>query len=53
LHAQRLSISPSDRRRLKAIIADGNNSQKHAWRARIVLLKAEGIGTCHRAMNIP
>lgn len=40
-----ISVSPSDRRRLEAIVADGNTAQKHAWRARIVLLAAEGIGT--------
>jgi transposase len=40
-----ISVSPSDRRRLEAIVADGNTAQKHAWRARIVLLTAEGIGT--------
>ncbi len=40
-----ISVSPSDRRRLEAIVTDGNTAQKHAWRARIVLLTAEGIGT--------
>src|SRR6516165_330697 len=38
-------FGPSDRDRLEAIIGSGNSSQKHVWRARIVLLSADGIGT--------
>lgn len=38
-------VSASDRRRLEALVRDRNASQKHAWRAEIVLLSAEGIGT--------
>jgi transposase len=33
------------RERLEAVVASGNGAQKHAWRARIVLLSAAGIGT--------
>jgi transposase len=40
-----ISVSPVDRRRLEAIVADRNTSQKHAWRARIILLTADGVGT--------
>ena len=40
-----ITLSPSDRRRLKAITADRNTPQKHVWRAEIVLLSAEGVGT--------
>jgi len=40
-----MTISPSDRSRLEAITRDGNTPQKHAWRAAIVLLTAEGVGT--------
>jgi hypothetical protein len=40
-----LTLSPSDRQRLEAVVADRNTSQKHVWRARIVLLSAEGVGT--------
>ena len=40
-----LDVSPSDRRRLEALIRDRNTAQKHAWRARIVLLSAVGTGT--------
>jgi transposase len=38
-------VSPSDRRRLKALVRDRNTPQKHAWRAEIVLLSAAGLGT--------
>ena len=38
-------FGPSDRDRLEGIIGSGNSSQKHVWRARIVLLSADGIGT--------
>src|SRR6195256_5401919 len=40
-----LSVSTDDRRRLAALVKDRNTPQKHAWRAEIVLLSAEGIGT--------
>jgi transposase len=38
-------VKPSDRKRLKAILKDRNAAQKHVWRAQIVLLTAEGLGT--------
>jgi transposase len=40
-----VSVSTADRRRLQTIIADPMTPQKHVWRARIVLLTADGIGT--------
>jgi transposase len=40
-----ISVSSADRRRLEAIVADRNTCQKHAWRARIILLTAAGVGT--------
>ncbi len=40
-----ISVSPSDRSRLLEIVADRNSPQKHVWRARIVLLSADGVGT--------
>ncbi|GAC1484256.1 MAG: IS630 family transposase [Acetobacteraceae bacterium] len=40
-----VDVSPADRERLAAIAADRNSPQKHAWRARIVLLTGEGCGT--------
>lgn len=38
-------VTPSDRRRLEAVVRDRNTPQKHVWRARIVLLSADGVGT--------
>ena len=38
-------FGPGDRERLEAVVASGNSPQKHVWRARIVLLSADGIGT--------
>src|SRR5258707_4828750 len=38
-------LGPGDRERLEAVIGSGNSPQKHVWRARIVLLTAEGVGT--------
>jgi transposase len=40
-----LAVTPEDRRRLEAIVADRNAPQKHVWRCRIVLLTADGVGT--------
>jgi transposase len=40
-----IDASPADRRLLGAILADRNSPQKHVWRARIVLLTADGAGT--------
>jgi len=38
-------VTALDRERLLAVVADRNSPQKHVWRARIVLLTAEGCGT--------
>ena len=40
-----ITLKPSERRRLKVILKDRNAPQKHVWRAEIVLLSAEGLGT--------
>jgi transposase len=40
-----ITVKPSDRKRLKAILEDRNAAQKHVWRAEIVLLTDEGLGT--------
>ncbi len=40
-----ITVSPSDRQRLEAIIRDRTAAQKHVWRARVVLLTADGLGT--------
>ena len=45
-----LTVSPFDRRRLRALINDRNAPQKHVWRAEIVLLSADGGGT-HEIMR--
>ena len=39
-----LSVTFADRARLRALVKDRNASQKHVWRAQIVLLTAEGVG---------
>ncbi len=38
-------LGPGDRDRLEAVIGSENSPQKHVWRARIVLLSADGVGT--------
>lgn len=38
-------LSPTDRKRLQAIIDDRNSAQKHVWRAVIVVGTADGLGT--------
>lgn len=40
-----VTVTASDRARLEAIVANGNTPQKHMWRAKIVLLTADGHGT--------
>ena len=40
-----ITVSPAGRRRLLALVKDRNASQKHVWRAEIVLLSAGGAGT--------
>ena len=39
------SLSAADRQRLSAIAAAPQSLQKHVWRARIVLLSGDGVGT--------
>jgi transposase len=39
------SITAADLDRLRVLVSDRNAAQKHAWRARIVLLSAERLGT--------
>lgn len=45
-----ISVSACDRARLEAIVKDRNAAQKHVWRASIVLLSADGVGT-HEIMR--
>jgi hypothetical protein len=35
----------ADRKRLETIVRDRNAAQKHVWRAEIVQLSADGVGT--------
>src|SRR5258707_1003235 len=40
-----IQLSRADRNKLEAVVANRNSPQKHAWRAKIVLLTADGRGT--------
>src|ERR1700745_2857888 len=40
-----VQLSAADRKKLESVIANRNSPQKHVWRARIVLLTADGPGT--------
>jgi hypothetical protein len=40
-----IKITRPDRHRLEAITRDRNTAQKHVWRANIVLLSTDGVGT--------
>ena len=40
-----IQLSRADRSTLKAVVANRNDPQKHVWRAKIVLLTADGRGT--------
>jgi transposase len=39
-----IALDDAERRRLQRIVSDRNTPQKHVWRARIVLLSADGVG---------
>ena len=40
-----VDLSPADRERLSGSVKDRNSPQKHVWRAEIVLLSGDGLGT--------
>ena len=40
-----IALKPAVGRRLKALVRDRNTPHKHVWRAEIVLLSADGVGT--------
>lgn len=40
-----VTLTAAERRRLAALVSDRNAAQKHVWRAEIVLLSADGLGT--------
>ena len=39
------TVTSGDRQRLQAIVANPRSSQKHVWRARIILKSDEGLGS--------
>ena len=40
-----IRLSAADRSELEAVVSNRNSPQKHVWRAKIVLLTADGHGT--------
>jgi hypothetical protein len=48
-----ITMSRADRCRLEALARDRNAAQKHVWRAQIVLLSADGLGTNEIMLRIP
>jgi len=40
-----ITVTAADRVRLQSIIRERNSPQKHVWRARIIVLPADGNGT--------
>lgn len=40
-----LHVTPADRKRLEALVADRNTPAKVVWRAEIILATADGLGT--------
>jgi transposase len=40
-----VDANAADRARLEGVVANRNSRQKHVWRARIILLTADGLGT--------
>ena len=40
-----VDVTAADRARLEAVVANRNSPQKHVWRAKIILLTADGLGT--------
>jgi transposase len=40
-----VTVTPTDCRRLEAIVLDRSAPQKHVWRAKIILATADGCGT--------
>jgi len=40
-----IRLTAADRSALEAVMANRNSTQKHVWRAKIVLMTADGHGT--------
>ena len=47
-----IGLSPADKRRLDGIRKDRYAAQNYAWRAEIVLLSADGVGTNEMGTSI-
>ena len=45
-----ITVGSSDRLRLEGVVRDRSAAQKHVWRAAIILLSADGVGT-HEIMR--
>ena len=41
----KMDVTPADQARLRSIIEARSSPQKHVWRARIILLTDQGLGT--------
>ena len=46
-----ITVGSSDRLRLEGVVKERNFAQKHVWRAAIILLSAEGVGTHEMALS--
>src|SRR5258707_8759898 len=40
-----VNVTSAERARIRAVVANRNSPQKHVWRANIILLTADGLGT--------
>ena len=40
-----VNVTGAERARIRAVVANRNSPQKHVWRANIILLTADGLGT--------
>ena len=40
-----VNVTSAERARIRAVVGNRNSPQKHVWRANIILLTADGLGT--------
>lgn len=52
MRGTKIELTVEDRQRLDGIVSAPTTPQKHVWRARIVLLSAEGLGTMSVARRV-
>ena len=45
-----ITVGSTDRLRLEGVVRERNAARKHVWRAAIILLSADGVGT-HEIMR--